>query len=181
MWWQYYDEYEEDIARELAATKKHLKFTTLRMFIHSQVFHNDPVALVKNLGRFLNVSDSYGMKVGFVFFGDCWVQSGGNATQPCVPTKGVHNGCWMASPQGQERTSIGRFESYVSTIVKAFADDKRVLWWEIFNEPHQTKGNFSLLLRDAGFKWAKAQNPSAPILSCWDDNPGTLYLSIPSL
>jgi hypothetical protein len=172
MWWAQYDDYAEDIERELAATQKHLRFTTLRVFLHSQVFATDPQGLKKNMERFLNTSATYGMQVGFVFFGDCWIQDGGNVSTPCVPKKGVHNGCWYASPQGSERTTIDRFEPYVTTLIKAFKDDKRVIWWEIFNEPSK-KSNFSATLRDAGFKWAQAVSPAAPIIACWDDNPDT--------
>ena len=44
-------------------------------------------------------------------------------------------------------------------------------WWEIFNEPQRTP--YSLALRDAGFRWATAQAPKAPVISCWDDNNDT--------
>ena len=135
MWWGQYSSYEADIKRELAATQKYLGFKALRVFLHSQAFEIDGGAsLLANMEKFLTASDAVGMKVGFVFFGDCWVQSGGNITSMCVPKKGVHNGCWMASPQDQERTSV-----------------------DVFNEPHRgndAKGKFTMALRDAGFKWA---------------------------
>jgi hypothetical protein len=174
MWWAHYDDYAKDIEQELAATQKHLRFTTLRVFLHSQVFAADPQVLIKNMGRFLNTATSFGMKVGFVFFGDCWIQNGGNVTVPCVPKKGVHNGCWYASPQSSERTTIDRFQPYVSTLIRAFKNDTRVIWWEIFNEPsRKASATFTHALRDAGFKWAKAESPAARIISCWDDNMDT--------
>jgi hypothetical protein len=151
MWWHYYDDYAGDIERELAATQKHLGFTTLRMFLHSQVFAADPQGLINNMDRFLTTASAHGMRAGFVFFDvstcnqdyeatpalltatnhvqDCWVQDGGNVTQPCVPTKGVHNGCWMSSPQTSERTSVDRFRPFVSEVIRAFKDDDRVVWW----------------------------------------------------
>lgn len=42
---------------------------------------------------------------------------------------------------------------------------------QIFNEPSRT--TWSLSLRDAGYRWAKAVEPLAPVLSCWDDNNDT--------
>ena len=43
---------------------------------------------------------------------------------------------------------------------------------QVFNEPNRAS-NFTLALRDAGFKWAKAALPTQPVLSCWDDNDDT--------
>lgn len=84
----------------------------------------------------------------------------------------MHNMCSMASPQDVERTSIDRFKPYISDIVNTFREDKRVVWWEIFNEPNQ-KDTFSIGLRHAGFGWAKAQNPTQPVIACWDDHDDT--------
>ena len=60
---------------------------------------------------------------------------GANLSAPCVPKKGVHNGCWMTSPQDVERTSVERFKPYVTDIVSTFGHDPRVLWFETYNEP----------------------------------------------
>ena len=102
----------------------------------------------------------------FVFFGDCFNHAGGSATQQCVPKKGVHNGCWMASPQDAERVGANAsngyapLKSYVTSTITKFKDHQSVVMWEIFNEP-QKKNAFSLALRDAGYRWAKAEAPAA--------------------
>ena len=81
--------------------------------------------------------------------------------------------CWYAAPQDIDRGhGTAPFEDYVSKTVASFANDSRVAWWEIFNEPKKSD-KFSLALRDAGFGWAKSQNPTQPVLSCWDDNSDT--------
>ena len=51
-------------------------------------------------------------------------------------------------------TGTARFEPYVAGTVARFAGDPRVAWWEVFNEPQSNA--FSLALRDAGYRWAKA-------------------------
>ena len=53
----------------------------------------------------------------------------------------------------------------MTTIVRRFAKDPRVLFWSMFNEPHNDP--FSLSLRDAAFKWCKAINPTQPLTSLW--------------
>ena len=91
---------------------------------------------------------------------------------PLCDPNGAFGASRFAGPQDIDRTDVARFEPYVTSIVKAFASDHRVAWWEISNEP-QKGNNFSLALRDAGYRWATAQGPVAPVVSCWDDNNDT--------
>jgi hypothetical protein len=93
-------------------------------------------------------------------------------TSPCQPVKGVHNGCWMASPQDVERTTVDRFYPYVTDIVREFKSDERVAWWEVFNEPDSLR-EFSIQLRVAAYGWIKDIAPLAPVMSCWDENEAT--------
>jgi hypothetical protein len=172
LWWHNYTEYRADVVREVAAMKKALGFTTLRMFLHDMLFDADAEGLKLNMNDFLSILDQQGMRAGFVFFDDCWAHSGADLSKTCIPTQGVHNGCWVAGPQDVKRTDVGLFETYVSDIVASFKDDPRVAWWEIFNEP-QKSNQFSISLRHAAFQWARAQKPSAPVISCWDDNEDT--------
>jgi len=128
--------------------------------------------LKRNITDFLGVANSFGMKIGLVFFDDCWNGGGADLNQPCVPRKGMHNGCWYQSPQAVDRTTVDRFQNYVTDIVQTFDSDERVLWFEISNEPNKDS-NFSLSLRDAGYCWAKALNPVTPVIALWDDNEAT--------
>ena len=69
LWWWYFDEYVDDLHRELGAAQKHYGMTTLRMFLHSMLYDADSEGLKRNMTRFLNISASYGIKVGVVLFG----------------------------------------------------------------------------------------------------------------
>ena len=129
------------------------------------------------MDSFLGIAASKNVSVGFVFFDDCWNHQGASLDVPCTPQPGDHNGCWMASPQDVERQNgTEPFRAYVTQTVQRFRTDRRVRWWEIYNEPFRgvrPKSQFSLALRDAGYAWAKAVEPIQPVLSCWDDNPDT--------
>ena len=172
LWWHEFDKYEPAVRRELQMSAA-WGVNTVRVFLHSLVFRNDSQALLRSMDRFLAIASSNNISAGFVFFDDCWNHAGASLDAPCVPHDGRHNGCWMASPQDAERTAgIAPFESYVHDTVGRFAKDPRVRWWEIFNEPRR-QSNYSISLRDAGYKWAKAADPIQPIISCWDDNPDT--------
>jgi len=169
-WLWHYDNYREDVIRELTLVKNIMGFTALRVFLHSKIYFADPSKLISVLHDLLTISDEKGFGLGFVFFDDCWNHTGLNLSSPCKPVKGKHNGCWKASPQMEERNQRGitGFMDYVKDIVQTFKSDPRVLWWEIFNEPKKTN-NYSTSLRHAAFHWALEVNPSQPVISCWDE------------
>ena len=100
-----------------------------------------------------------------------WANNGATIPDTCVPVKGRHNGCWKTCPQLAQRTSVDRFQSYVTDIITRFKNDPRVLYWEIFNEPNSTP--FTGQLRNAAYGWAMAIKPIQPVISCWGDNPNT--------
>jgi hypothetical protein len=170
-WLYHYEDYRVSVERELALVKRALEFTTLRVFLHSMIFEADSEQLLRNMESFLTSAEKYSFRVGFVFFDDCWNHVGMDLSRPCQPVKGVHNGCWMASPQDIERTSVERFKPYVTHVVSRFLKDERVAWWEVFNEPNDS--SFSASLRKSGYEWITELVPLAPILSCWDENDGT--------
>ena len=171
LWWHEYEAYAHIVEKELRAVRSVYGFTALRTFIHNMVYDAAPATFIANIGRYLTLCHSLGIKPGFVFFDDCWNSAGATIPDSCVPIKGRHNGCWMQSPQAVQRTNISRFQSYVTDIVSAFRDDDRVLYWEIYNEPNTS--NFTQTLRNAAYGWATAVKPVSPVISCWGDNPNT--------
>ncbi|KAK3236151.1 hypothetical protein CYMTET_53699 [Cymbomonas tetramitiformis] len=189
LWWWNFDEYEDDVLLELEAARRHFGYTTLRMFLHPLLYEADDVAFISNITRFVEIAETKDMRVGFVFFDDCFAHEGADLNEPCLPSRDpVQSGCevgsfgqsqccmncWVASPQDKDRdpSDVDRYRPYVTTIVSAFKNDPRVLWWEIFNEPNEAS-SFSLTLRSAAYSWAKAVHPTQPVISCWDDNDAT--------
>ena len=53
---------------------------------------------------------------------------------------------------------LAPLEQYVKDLVSTFASDKRVLAWELYNEP-----SASLPLVEAAFQWAREARPSQPV------------------
>ena len=85
LWWADYDSYRADLQRELPAIKEIMGFTALRVWVHSMLYSADAVGMKKNMSDFLSLADANGLRVGFVFFDDCWNHAGANLSQPCVP------------------------------------------------------------------------------------------------
>ncbi|MHC4198612.1 MAG: family 16 glycoside hydrolase [Planctomycetota bacterium] len=165
----------EAVERELAAARRHFGMTTLRVYLHNINFDKEKTVFLGNIERFLEMCERHGIAPGFVFFDDCHRHDGIYLDRPTEPVKGYHNGRWAACPQDRERdpNNLEKFKPYVQEVIRAHRTDRRVLWWEIFNEPKIRRGNYSERLRRAGYQWAKEVKPTQPVSNCWDDNEAT--------
>jgi hypothetical protein len=68
---------------------------------------------------------------------------------------------WTPSPGYKtvsDKTAWPNLEKYIKDIVGSFGQDKRVLMWDLYNEPSR-----SLPLVEATFVWARTANPSQPL------------------
>lgn len=60
-------------------------------------------------------------------------------------------------------------QKYVTDILTTFKHDKRILLWDLYNEPGNGHGNKSLQLLTKVFTWARAVNPDQPLSAgMWD-------------
>ncbi len=144
-----------------------LGFNLMRVFLHSQAWKQDKPGFKKRVDQFLTIADKHGIKIMFVFFDDCWNTGAKPGKQP-EPKIGVHNSGWMQDP-GYIVTKPEDFaflQSYVTDVLTTFKNDKRILLWDLYNEPGNTnKGNASLELLTKVFQWARKVNPSQPVSS----------------
>ena len=63
-----------------------------------------------------------------------------------------------------DRSAWPDLKRYVQDIIGRFADDRRVLMWDLYNEPGQSKlGEKSMPLSEAVFEWARDAKPSQPL------------------
>jgi hypothetical protein len=171
---------EATIAQELGWAAG-IGFNTLRTNLHSLVWAADPAGLRARIDRFLGIAARHGIATMLCLFDDC----GFSGEEPRLgpqgdPLPGVHNGRACASP-GREvvrnRAEWDRLEGYVADVVGHFAEDSRVLAWDLYNEP----GNDSVIRPGGGtpttdalipfsfdlavqtFTWARAARPTQPL------------------
>lgn len=149
-------------------------FNTMRVFLHSLAWKQDPAGFKKRMDRFLTIADKHGIKPMFVFFDDCWNKVPKPGKQP-EPKPGIHNSGWMQDPGQPASSDVTIFpglEKYVKDVLTTFKHDKRILLWDLYNEPgNNGKGDSSLPLVKNVFKWARAVNPDQPVsvgLWNWD-------------
>lgn len=152
-----------------------LGMNAVRVYLHDLLWEQDAAGLRGRIDRFLAIAAGHGMRVMLVFFDDCYNPDPRSGPQP-EPVPGVHGSGWVQSPGPAAKADPaqwGRLERYVKGVIAAFADDSRVLAWDLYNEPGNSgQGNASLPLLRAVFGWARAVRPSQPLTApLWWDLP----------
>ena len=156
---------------------------TMRVFLHDLVWQNDPEGYKSRINEFLTIAAKHKIAPLFVLFDSCWDPHPHLGPQhPPIP--GVHNSGWVQGPGAdalQSTSEHERLKEYTSGVVSAFANDDRILGWDVWNEPNNTNANSygkmepknkqelvaKLLLRV--FEWVRVANPTQPITSgLWD-------------
>jgi hypothetical protein len=157
----------ETIARELGWAAQ-VGLNSCRVFVQYLVWQDDPHGLRQRLDHFLCLADDHGLTTMFVLFDDCAFSGKLPYLGPqAAPVPGVHNSGWTPSP-GRERVT-GRshwpsLEAYVQDIIGHFAQDHRVIAWDLYNEPGNSEmGTRSQPLLEASFDWAHAVQPAQPL------------------
>lgn len=164
------------IDRELGWAED-LGFNTVRVYLHDLLWKQDPEGFIKRIEKFLSIADSHDIRTMLVLFDGVWNPNPHLGKQP-EPISHVHNSGWVQSPGAEvlsDTTKWGYLEDYVKGIISHFANDERVVVWDIFNEPDNlnknaygdveldNKAEQALKLLKKAFKWAREVNPSQPI------------------
>ena len=143
-----------------------LGFNTMRVFLHHIAWTSDKEGFKKRLNDYLNISSKHKIKTILVFFDDCWNDKYAPGKQP-EPKTGVHNSGWLRDPGTDIRNnpdSLKMLEVYVKDIITTHKNDKRIVMWDLYNEPgNNGYVDKSLNLLKQVFVWAKAVNPSQPL------------------
>ena len=149
-------------------------FNTMRVFLHSVAWKQDPEGFKKRVHEFLSIAAKHHIQPLFVFFDDCWNKVPTPGLQP-APKTGIHNSGWVqdpGQPASADTSNFAVLEKYVKDVLGYFAHDKRILLWDLYNEPgNSAKGSTSLPLLTRIFEWARAVNPDQPLsagLWAWD-------------
>ena len=161
------------IDRELGWAEN-IGFNTMRVFLHSLAWKQDPDGFKKRVDEFLSIADKHHIQALFVFFDDCWNKIPHAGKQP-EPKTGVHNSGWVqdpGQPASNDTTIFPELEKYVKDVLTTFKTDKRILLWDLYNEPGNSgKGDSTLNLLGRVVKWAREVDPQQPIsigLWAWD-------------
>jgi hypothetical protein len=152
------------IARELGWAKA-AGYNSCRVFLQYIVWRDDPAGFKARFEQFLASAGKHGLSVVPTFFDDC--AFAGKEPYPGKqddPVPGVHNSGWVPSPGHKiiaDPAQWGGPEKFLKDVMAAFAKDRRIVFWDLYNEPSR-----SLPFVEAVFQWARQVNPSQPITTC---------------
>ncbi|MBD9379496.1 cellulase family glycosylhydrolase [Pseudoxanthomonas sp. PXM04] len=183
------------IDRELGWAREKFGMNTMRVYLHDLLWKQDQKGFLKRLDQFLAIAAKHGIRPMLVLFDSCWDPDPVLGAQR-RPIPGVHNSGWLQSPGRHELVdpaNDAHFRAYVQGVVGAFANDKRVLAWDLWNEPDNPGGGNYMdkqLDREQArieellpkiFEWARAKKPIQPLTSgVWigdDWSPGARSLN----
>jgi hypothetical protein len=168
--------------RELGLAES-IGMNTARVFLQDQLWEQDPAGFKDRLNTFLGIAAKHHIRPLLVLFDSCW-ETNPHLGPQHPPIPGIHNSGWVQSP-GKERllnlADEPKLRSYVVGVVGAFANDDRILGWDIWNEPDNRGGDkeedapakvkrVNELLPKA-FAWARSVHPTQPLTSgLWTGN-----------
>lgn len=163
----------DTIERELGWAAN-LGFNTVRVFLHNLVWHADAGGFKSRINHYLEIAERHALSTLFVLFDDCWNDNPQLGPQP-PPAPGVHNSGWVRSPGSALVTdpkSWTALEEYVTDVIATFAQDGRILIWDMYNEPGNAGlGAKSIELLKKAFEWARAVKPAQPLTTgVYSDN-----------
>ncbi len=138
----------------------------MRVYLHHLAWEVDKNGFKDRMNTFLDIAVKHGIKVVFVFFDDCWNATYAAGKQP-DPKPGIHNSGWVRDPGDllfKDSTLMPVLETYVKDVLLTFKDDKRIVIWDLYNEPGNSGyGNKSMPLLKKVFEWAWEIRPSQPL------------------
>ena len=175
----------ETIDRELKWSAD-LGMNLHRVYLHNLLWEQDSIGFLNRLENYLGLAKKYEIKTMFVLLDDVWHPIPKLGVQP-EPVPHVHNSGWVQSPGAEilgDSTRHQELESYIKGVVGHFANDNRVLVWDLYNEPDNVAGQpgrrqlevtnkhvYSLILLKKVMKWAREVNPSQPLTTgIWKGN-----------
>jgi hypothetical protein len=167
---------EKTIDRELGWAQG-LGMNTCRVFVQYLVWKNDPDGLKRRMDRFLAIAQGHRISTMFVLFDDCCFGDP-PATEPYPgkqrePVPGMILPSWTPSPGLKavaDKAAWPDLERYVTDVVGRFGRDARVVAWDLYNEPGNSRmGHRSLPLVEAAFAWARKAAPAQPLtIGLWN-------------
>jgi Cellulase (glycosyl hydrolase family 5) len=156
-----------------------LGMNTMRVFLHNLLWQQDSAGFLHRLDQFLEVADKHHIRIMFVLLDSVWDPLPQLGKQR-APRPHVHNSGWVQAPGADLLKDESRWNAelkpYVIGVLTRFRDDKRVVIWDLMNEPDNDNSSYKTtelpdkaaqalkLLREE-WKWARAVNPSQPLTS----------------
>ena len=166
----------ETIDRELSWSAE-LGMKMHRVYLHNLLWDQDSLGFINRINAYLETADKYQIKTMLVLLDDVWHPVPKLGKQP-DPTPFVHNSGWVQAPGAAilgDSLRHDELKNYIKGVISHFAEDKRVVAWDLYNEPDNVanqpeyaelevkdKYTFTFALLKKVVRWAREVNPSQP-------------------
>jgi hypothetical protein len=156
-----------------------LGMNTIRVFLHNLLWQGNGSDLLERMEKFLQVADKHHIRITFVLLDSVWDPNPKLGKQR-EPRPHVHNSGWVQAPGAEILKNPSGWDKqlkpYIVGVIGHFRDDKRVLMWDLMNEPDNENGSYkkeelpnkpkvALQLLQKEWEWARSANPSQPLTS----------------
>jgi len=176
----------ETIDKELSWSAE-LGMKLHRVYLHNLLWEQDSFGFLSRLDSYLETANKYQIKTLLVLLDDVWHPEPQLGKQP-EPTPFVHNSGWVQAPGAAilgDSLRHGELKNYVKGVVSHFAQDPRVVGWDLYNEPDNVatqpgyaelelkdKYTYTFALLKKVVRWAREVNPSQPLtIGLWKGDP----------
>lgn len=185
------DTFDKDAIKRELTWASEIGFNAVRTNPHFLVWKNDRDGLLERIDWFLEIASVLGMTTMPVLFDDCGFGGAEPEYGPQPdPVPNIHNSRAVANPGRNavmNRDRWGEFEHYIKDLIGTFAEDPRILLWDLYNEP----GNLMIFtkiglfaehdhaltehsrdLMVSCFQWARDISPVHPLsVAAWRTPP----------
>ncbi len=156
-----------------------LGMNTMRVFLHNLLWQEDPQGFLDRMEQFLTVADKHHIQITFVLLDSVW-DPYPKAGKQREPRPHVHNSGWVQAPGAEILKDPSHWNKtvrpYVIGVMTHFRDDKRILMWDLMNEPDNDnppykaqelpdKAKLALALLKKEWGWARSAKVSQPLTS----------------
>ena len=154
-----------------------LGMNTVRVFLHDLPWTEDREGFYSRIDKFLEICAKHKIRPMVVLFDGVWDPDPQSGLQR-RPRTGVHNSGWVQSPGRvilADPKKQDALKPFVTEVIKRYAQDDRVLAWDLFNEPdnpnENSYGPLELKNKDEvaerlvrlSFQWAREVGPKQPL------------------
>ena len=167
----------ETIDRELSWSAE-LGMKMHRVYLHNLLWDQDSLGFINRINAYLETADKYQIKTMLVLLDDVWHPVPKLGKQPDL-TPFVHNSGWVQAPGAAilgDSLRHDELKNYIKGVISHFAEDKRVVAWDLYNEPDNVanqpeyaelevkdKYTYTFALLKKVVRWAREVNPSQPL------------------
>lgn len=156
-----------------------LGMNTMRVFLHNLLWQQDSDGFLKRMDEFLAVANKHHVRIMFVLLDSVWDPRPKLGKQR-EPRPHVHNSGWVQAPGADILKDPSRWDTdlkpYIRGVISRFRNDRRVLIWDLMNEPDndseqyssqelKNKAEVALQLLKKEWAWARSARPSQPLTS----------------